>query len=60
MNLDEALDRALIAVRKQAESSGTAPYHARVSAERRYGQAYQNLVRAGRKPQLRTRYRYIP
>ncbi len=33
------------------------PYGARTSAEQQYSEAYQALVRAGARPQLRKKYR---
>ena len=49
------MDRALERLQKLA--SDNAPYGARVTAEARYAEAYQELVRAGEAPQIREKYR---
>ena len=49
--LDEALDKL------QKLAGVGAPFSARSGAEARYGEAYQEEVRAGRAPQIARRYR---
>lgn len=49
--LEEALDKL------QKLASVGAPFSARSGAEARYGDAYQEEVRAGRAPQIARRYR---
>lgn len=43
--------------RLQRLAASNAPYGAKVTAENNYGAAYQQEVRAGRKPQIRGKYR---
>ncbi len=54
--LEAVLRQAHDRLQKLASYNG--PYGARTSAEQQYGEAYQALVRAGARPQLRGKYRY--
>jgi hypothetical protein len=49
------LDKAMAKLQRLA--SDNAPLGARISAEIEYGQAYQELVRAGSARQIRRKYR---
>ena len=56
-NEEAALDAAISRIRKLA--SDNAPLGARINAEQEYSIAYQVLVKAGRAPQIRLKYREI-
>lgn len=53
--LEARLRQAFEALQRLATYNG--PYGARTSAEQKYGEAYQALVRVGARPQVRAKYR---
>lgn len=55
LELERQLNRTHERLQKLASISGT--YGARLGAEQNYAEAYQALVRAGLRPQIREKYR---